>query len=108
MDIIKTTYRYLLPFITAFFLLLISAKTTSIFQASKGYWVDGVGYYGHWSGFWIYLATLIVLHFINFKFNKQPFFFDKDNGLIMLLYLFNLAWLVILIFATRATISAMS
>lgn len=105
---IKNIYRYLLPFITAFFLLLLSTRAISIFEASKGNWVDGVGYYGHWIGFWMNLAVLIVLHFINFKFNKQPFFFDKDNFFIGILYLLNLVWLFLLIYGVRATISTIT
>ena len=94
---IKNIYRYLLPFITAFFLLLLGLKTINIYEASKGNLIDGVGYYGHWGGFWIYFAILIVLHFINFKTNKQPFFFDKNSSFIALLYLLNLVWLFFII-----------
>jgi hypothetical protein len=85
---IGNIYRWLLPFITGYFLLQAIARTTEIHNAANGRpTFNDLGYYGIWMGMWLMLIFLFGFQYLNIRFNNEKMFRDEKSGFIGMLYI---------------------
>ena len=90
---IGNIYRWLLPFITSYFLLQAIVMTTRIHNAANGRpTFNDVGYYGSWMGMWLQLIFLFGFQYLNIRFNNEKMFRDEKSGFIGMLYILSLVF----------------